>query len=105
MPRRKQKLPVPPVELRPLGSRVLVRALKADATAEKFGSLYLPQSAADWQTYGQWEVVACGPDVVEEALLPGARVIVARFTSTPVEWHGETVAFVAEENITAVLLL
>lgn len=100
MPRKRREVPL---ELRPLGSRVLVKTLVEDATSDHYGHLVLPQQSADWQRYRQWEVVACGPEVLDETLLPGARIIINKLAATPVEWHGETVAFVAEDQITAVL--
>ena len=90
-------------QLTPRGNRLLVRPLPQGRMTEKVGSLWLPPSGEDWQRYMQWEIVACGPEVRDETLLPGACVLCARFTGALTEIGGQSYAFIAEENIIAVL--
>ena len=87
----------------PTSNRILIRALRRDEVADRLGSLWLPTSAEDAQRYRQWEIVAVGPDVLDEALLPGARVLIAQYSGATVELNGEPHLFVAEENIDAVV--
>ncbi len=87
----------------PTGTRILIRALRRDEIAQRLGSLWLPQSAEDAQKYRQWEIVAVGPDVLDEALLPGARVLIAQYAGATVEIDGEPHLFVFEENVDAIL--
>jgi len=85
----------------PCADRVLLRALKD--TSERYGSLVLPPSTAEWQRYRRWVIAAVGADVQDETLLPGIEVIVTRFSVAPVEHRGETLAFVNEDNVIAIL--
>ena len=88
--------------IEPLGNRLLIRALRRDEITQRLGSLWLPASAEDAQRYRQWEIVAVGPDVLDEALLPGARVLVAQYAGATTEINGEPHIFVFEENVDAV---
>jgi len=86
----------------PQADRVLLRQLK-DPGAERYGSLVLPPSAEEWQRYRRWVVAAVGADVQDETLLPGVEVIVTKFSTSPIEHRGETLAFVNESNVIAVI--
>ena len=104
MPRKLK--PVPPLSadtLTPTGNRLLVKPLPKDATTDRYGSLYLPQTAEDWQQYLQWEIVKVGPEVLDESLLPGAHVLVARFAGALVEIQRVPHAFIAEDAVIAIL--
>ncbi len=87
----------------PTGSRILIRALRRDEIAQRLGSLWLPASAEAAQRYRQWEIVAVGPDVLDETLLPGARVLIAQYSGATVEIDGEPHLFVFEENIDTIV--
>lgn len=86
----------------PCGNRILIRVLRHDELTQRLGSLWLPQSAEKAQRYRQWEIVAVGPDVLDEVLLPGARILIAQYAGSPTEIDGEACLFVFEENIDAV---
>ena len=90
------------VPMTPTGNRLLIRALRRDGIAQRLGSLWLPLSAEDSQRYRQWEIVAVGPDVLDETLLPGARVLIAQYAGATTEIDGEPHLFVFEENVDAV---
>jgi co-chaperonin GroES (HSP10) len=68
------------------------------------GTLWLPPTAEDRQRYGQWTVVAVGPDVMEESLLPGARVILRGWAGTIVELEGVSHTVVHETDVLAVIV-
>lgn len=90
--------------MKPCGARLVLRPLGLDQIAEQTsGGLYLPQSAADRQRYRQWVVVSTGPDVVDEALLPGAEVLVQQYGGVPVRFADQDLLVIAEEHVVAVL--
>jgi len=91
--------------LQPVRDLVLVKTLNRDELATMTeGGLHLPQQAEDRQRYRQWEVVACGPYVQDEAILPGARVLLQQFSGTPIEIApGVFCAFVCEEYVSAII--
>lgn len=94
-------------ELSPLPGRIFVRALPQELTELRTpsGLLHLPQQAADYQALMQGEIVATGEGV--SPLLPvGARVIVERFSKTPlnesgdvwVSWESAVIAVLSEPS-------
>jgi co-chaperonin GroES (HSP10) len=68
-------------EFAPLGSRLV---LKLAPTPERVGLLWVPPEAQE-STYGisQAIVVAVGPDVRDQRLQPGLRVLCRRFGGFP----------------------
>ncbi|KKN02833.1 hypothetical protein LCGC14_1113620 [marine sediment metagenome] len=62
--------------MKPLADRVVLRALPEEDVADMYGSLWLPQSAADEQRYMIGEVAFVGEGC---ELLPGLRVIHRQF--------------------------
>ena len=91
------------LDILPRGHRVLLRAMSLDETADSVGHVILTQAARDAQRHRRWEVVAVGEDVLEEALLPGAQVLVQQYSGTPIELDGELYTFAFEDHINAIL--
>ena len=81
---------------------VLCRALSRDEMAAQRGLILLPQSAEDRQRYAQWVVVATGPDVMDETLSKGARVLIGQQRGVPVDIEGQPCMFVSEPNCKAI---
>ena len=79
-----------------LGRRVLLRR---PATADKIGSLYLPDSAK--RRPQEAEVVAVGPEV--ETVSPGMRVLIGRYAGVEVDYGGEKLVLVWERDLLGVL--
>lgn len=85
--------------LKPLGDRLLLKALEAP---EKFGSLWLPPQAQRDYVMDQGEVVAVGADVQDERLQPGVRVIVKKFGGAQLD-EGRRQWCVFEGQVMAIL--
>jgi hypothetical protein len=89
----------------PLGSRVLLRVAP---TPEKVGSLWVPPEAQE-STFGVCQAIveAVGPDVRDQRLQPGLRVLCRRFGGFPFDaakerwavYEHEVYAIVDEEAL------
>ena len=86
----------------PLRNRVLCRALRDDETAGTVGTIILLDSTRDRQKQAQWIVVAIGPDVMDEHIVPDARVLLEQHSGTPVDLDGEPCMFVYESKVKAI---
>src|SRR5262245_43698005 len=67
--------------LEPLGSRILVRPIKAP---DKIGSIWIVPATQDEFRISQAEVVARGNRVQDDRLQPGLRIICRRFGKTEI---------------------
>jgi len=89
----------------PLGDRVIVKV--TDATDEKVGSLYIPDSAKEKPSEGT--VVAVGPgrraeggDRLDMEVRKGDTVIYGKWSGTEVEVDGDRFIVLREADILAV---
>lgn len=93
----------PPAAWQPQRDLLLLQALPKERTVAETPRLVLPQQTEDWQRYRRWLIAAVGPDVQDPALLPGAEIIITRLSALPMDWQGETWAFVREADVQAIL--
>lgn len=91
--------------IKPLADRVLIRAL--DATDDKVGSLYIPDTAKEKPQEGKVEAV--GPGRVEDGktvpleVKVGDRVLYGKYSGTEVKHNGQEFLIVRESDILAIL--
>jgi len=96
------------INIQPLGDRVLLKEL--EATEEKIGSIYVPDTAKEKPQ--QAEVVAVGPGKVDEKtgdrrpldVKVGDKVIYAKYSGTEVKYGGEKYILIEQDNVLAKLL-
>ena len=89
-------------ELTPLGDRLLLRQTD-NVIRQTESGIVLPDSAVDRQRYRMWEVVAVGAEVRDEALLPGAQVIVRQYGGTPTVHRQQNYTIVSEGDVYAIV--
>ena len=94
------------VGIKPLGDRVLIRRLEAEAKTS--GGIVLPDSAKEKPKEGI--VLALGPGKTLEdgkrstfTVANGNRVIFSSYAGTEVKWQGEEYLLMSEEDILAVV--
>ncbi|MFQ6045110.1 MAG: co-chaperone GroES [Gemmatimonadales bacterium] len=101
-PATKSKLKV---KIRPLGDRVVVRAL--EETEQMRGGLYIPDTAKEKPQQG--EIVAVGPGRFEEGervpmeLKTGQRVLYGKYSGTEVTLDDEEYLIIKESDVLAVV--
>ena len=103
---------------RPRRDHLWLKKLDAEKLTNKIGSIWLPDQAMDTQQMLAGEIVALGPDVLEQppigTLAPGLRVIIKHLRGDPVTLRaadydayglerGELVLLVQEDDIQGVL--
>lgn len=94
------------MDIRPLHDRVLVKRL--DATEDKVGSLYIPDSAKEKPQRG--EVMAAGSGRLLEngeratlAVKVGDRILFGKYSGSDIKVAGEEYLIVREDEILGVL--
>lgn len=91
--------------IKPLADRVLIKQL--DASEEKVGSLFIPDSAKEKPQEGKVEAV--GPGRTEDGkTIPlevkvGDRVLYGKYTGTEVKHDGQEMLIVRESDILAIV--
>jgi len=103
---------------RPVRDHIWLKKLDAEKLANKIGSVWMPDQAIDEQQLQAGEIIALGPDVLEQppvgTLVPGIRVIVKHLRGDPIglrkedyEAYGleqqQLVLVVREDDIQAVI--
>jgi chaperonin GroES len=94
------------VGIKPLGDRVLIQRLEAEAKTS--GGIVLPDSAKEKPKEGI--VLALGPGKLLEdgkrstfSVTANSRVIFSSYAGTEVKWQGEEYLIMSEEDILAVV--
>lgn len=94
------------MNIQPLGNKVLVRRV---STVDMVGSLYIPENAKEKANVGI--VVAVGPGKIFDAPwrhvpIPeaGDKVLFGKFSGSEFEHEGETLLFLREDEILAILV-
>lgn len=93
------------MNIKPLADRVVVAPL--DSQEEKFGSLYIPDTAKEKPQEGK--IVAVGPGKVENGTLValtvkvGDRVLYGKYAGTEIKKDGKEMLIVRESDILAIL--
>jgi chaperonin GroES len=97
---------LPVTTLKPLGDRVLLKALKAEEKTA--GGLFLPETAKEKPQTG--EIVAIGPgkandDGTRQSLevKVGEQVLYAKYSGTEVKLGSDEFVLIAEKDILAIL--
>ena len=91
--------------IKPLADRVLIKPL--DASEEKVGSLYIPDSAKEKPQEGKVEAV--GPGRTEDGktvaleVKVGDRVLYGKYSGTEIKHNGEEMLIVRESDILAIV--
>lgn len=91
--------------IKPLADRVLIRQL--DASEEKVGSLFIPDSAKEKPQEGKVEAV--GPGRTEDGkTIPlevkvGDRVLYGKYSGTEIKHDGQELLIVRESDILAIV--
>jgi chaperonin GroES len=97
-----------PFNFKPLGSRLVVRAVKTTGDS-KVGSLFVPESAAEKPQI--MEVVAVGPgDRDASAIEPtpltvkvGDKVLVSKYGGVEVKINGESYQILREDDVLGII--
>lgn len=91
--------------IKPLGDRVLVRPL--DATEEKVGSIYIPDTAKEKPQEGTVEAVGPGRTEDGKVIAPevkkGDKVLYGKYSGTEIKHNGEEMMIIRESDILAIL--
>lgn len=83
-----------------LEDRLAVRLVDPETTTAS--GIVLPDVAAGGAAHQEGEVVAAGPDVVDQ-LAVGAKVICSKYAGTEMEVDGEKLLIVKQPDVLAVL--
>ena len=92
--------------IRPLYDRVVVRRIKE---GEKIGLLYVPEQAKEKPAEGEVLAVGTGRSLSNTAALApldvkvGERVMFGKYAGTEIEYDGEKLVMLREEEILAVI--
>lgn len=91
--------------IKPLGDRVLVRPL--DASEEKVGSIYIPDTAKEKPQEGTVEAVGPGRTEDGKVIAPevkqGDKVLYGKYSGTEIKHNGEEMMIIRESDILAIL--
>ena len=91
--------------IKPLGDRVLVRPL--EASEEKVGSIYIPDTAKEKPQEGTVEAVGPGRTedgkLIEPEVKPGDKVLYGKYSGTEIKHNGEEMMIIRESDILAVI--
>ncbi|MBX7056850.1 MAG: co-chaperone GroES [Leptospirales bacterium] len=91
--------------IKPLADRVLIKPL--DASEEKVGSIFIPDTAKEKPQEGKVEAV--GPGRIEDGkhiamdVKPGDRVLYGKYSGTEIKHNGQDFLIVRESDILAIL--
>ncbi len=86
------------INIQPLGDRVVLKEL--DATEEKIGSIYVPDTAKEKPQQG--EIMAVGDDEdLQKLLKVGDKVIYGKYAGTEVKYGGEKLMIIGRDDILA----
>ncbi len=91
--------------IKPLADRVLIRPL--DASEEKVGSIFIPDTAKEKPQEGKVEAV--GPGRIEDGkhiamdVKVGDRVLYGKYSGTEIKHNGQDYLIVRESDILAVI--
>lgn len=91
--------------IKPLADRILIRPL--DASEEKVGSIYIPDTAKEKPQEG--EVTAVGPGRVEDGktvapeVKVGDKVLYGKYSGTEIKHDGKEYLIVRESDILAIV--
>lgn len=93
------------MDIKPLADRVLIRPL--DASEEKVGSIFIPDTAKEKPQEGKVEAV--GPGRIEDGkhiamdVKVGDRVLYGKYSGTEIKHNGQDYLIVRESDILAVI--
>ncbi len=94
--------------LKPLGDRIVVKALEAETQTS--GGIFLPETAKEKPQQG--EVVAVGPGRLDEAgkriameVAVGDRILYAKYTGTEIKLEKDEYIVLNEKDILAKLVV
>lgn len=91
--------------IKPLGDRVLVRPL--DASEEKVGSIYIPDTAKEKPQEGTVEAIGPGRTEDGKTIAPevkvGDKVLYGKYSGTEIKHEGAEMMIIRESDILAVL--
>ena len=86
-------------QFEPLADRVLLRRL--EATAVSRGGLHIPASALE--KLNQGEILAVGPTVEDERLVPGALVVFGKYAGDEIMFADEVLVVIREVDLFGVV--
>ena len=91
--------------IKPLGDRVLIKP--QDASEEKVGSLYVPDTAKEKPQEGTVEAVGAGKTEDGKLIAPevkvGDRVLYGKYAGTEIKQDGKEYLIVRESDILAII--
>ncbi len=91
--------------IKPLGDRILVKAL--EASEEKVGSLYIPDTAKEKPQEGVVEAVGPGRTEDGKLIAPevkvGDKILYGKYSGTEIKSSGQEYLIVRESDILAII--